>query len=81
MQFIRNQQNVIIVEQVSQQMYSQFNTQAMNVNLQKSQNTALEETQMLFVKTQFDAQIKFLDTLINMKKIYEILNSIVYKEM
>ena len=80
-QFIRNQQNAITIEQASSQMYSQFSTQAMKVNSQKSQNTALKETQMLSVKTQFDAQIKFLDTLINMKKIYEISDSVVYKEM
>ena len=31
-QFIRNQQNAITIEQASSQMYSQLNTQAMNVN-------------------------------------------------
>ena len=43
-------------------------------------NTTLSDTQMLFVKAQFDAHIRFLNTLMSMKKIYEILDSIITKD-
>ena len=57
----------------------------MNTDQQKFQNISLRNIQMLFVKIQSDAQsnahIRFLSTLMSMKKTYEISDSVIAKEV
>ena len=80
-QFMQSQQNAFSKKTAQSKTYNQFSAQSINVDSFESQNTALKDIQMLFVKIQSNAHIRFLKTLIDMKKIYEISNSIVIKEV
>ena len=84
-QSVQNSQISSTEESTSKSVYNQFATQAMNTDQQKSQNIFLRNIQMLFVKTQSDAQsdvhIRFLNTLMSMKKAYEISDSVIAKEI